>query len=144
MEINGLPLHALAIHGAVVFGPLAALLAVAYVASSRWRAGLRLPMAGLALVAGFFVVLAYLSGDSYLDSNPALSQLPAVATHQERAGVTLWVTIAFVVVAVTTAALHRRSGAVRVVLVALLAATALATLVSVVLTGEAGTRAAWG
>ena len=31
MEINGLPLHPLVVHAAVVFGPLAALTALAYV-----------------------------------------------------------------------------------------------------------------
>ena len=143
MEINGLPLHALVIHGAVVLGPLAALLALAYVVP-RTREWARWPMVVAAVVAAAFVVLAYLSGNDLLDSNPALGQLPDVATHQDRATVALWVTLAFAVVAVVVGALHRRTGAVRVLLSAVLVVAALATLVSVVLTGDAGARAVWG
>ena len=39
MEINGLPLHPLAVHAAVVFGPLAALLALAYAVLLRGATG---------------------------------------------------------------------------------------------------------
>ena len=41
MEINGLPLHVLIVHAAVVFGPLAALSALAYVGLPSWRDRLR-------------------------------------------------------------------------------------------------------
>ena len=44
MEINGLPLHALVVHAAVVFGPLAALAGVLYVALPTWRDKLRWPL----------------------------------------------------------------------------------------------------
>lgn len=144
MEVNGLPLHALVIHGAVVFGPVAALLALAYVAIAPLRDRLRWPMGGVAVLAGLFVVAAYLSGRSYLDANPGLEQLPVVRTHEARAGVTLWITLGFAGVAAAAAVLHLRTGAVRIGLGVLLTLGAVATLVSVVLTGDAGSRAVWG
>ena len=51
MEINGLPLHPLVVHAAVVFGPLGALLALGYVSLPARRDRLRLPMLGLALTS---------------------------------------------------------------------------------------------
>ncbi len=144
MEINGLPLHPLLVHAAVVFGPLAALAAMVYAVLPSWRDRLRWPMAGLAVVAGLAIVAAYLSGNNFLDSRPELGQLPAVQTHEDRAGIALWVTLAFSVIAVATAWLHERPGVVRVVTTVLLGLSAVATLAIVVLTGDAGSRAVWG
>lgn len=144
MEINGLPLHPLLVHAAVVFGPLAALTALGYAVVRSWRDRLRLPMAGLAVVAGLAIVAAYVSGNSFLDSRPELGQLPDVQTHEDRAGIALWVTLGFSVIAVATARWHDRPGAVRVVTNVLLGLSAAATLVIVVLTGDAGSRAVWG
>jgi len=144
MEVNGLPLHPLVVHAAVVFGPLAALLAVGYVAVPGRRDSLRWPMLGLALVAGVSILAAYLTGRYFLTQRPELAQLPGVSTHRARARVLLVVTSAFTVVAILSAWLHTRTGAVRVLLAALLGVSALATLVMVVLTGDAGARAVWG
>ncbi len=144
MEVNGLPLHPLVVHAAVVFGPLAALVGFAHAAVPRWRERLRLPMVGLAVAAALAVVAAYLTGNDLLDSRPELGQLPDVGTHEERARVALWVTLAFAVVAVGTDALRHRTGAVRVLSNVVLALAAAATLAAVVLTADAGARAVWG
>ena len=144
MEINGLPLHPLLVHAAVVFGPLAALVALGHVGLPAWRDRLRLPMVALAVVAGLAVVAAYLSGGSLLESRPELEQLPQVQTHRDRAAIALWVTLTFSVVALATAWLHERPGVVRVAARVLLALAALATLVIIALTGDAGSRAVWG
>jgi hypothetical protein len=144
MEINGLPAHGLVIHSAVVLGPLAAVFALAYALVPRWRERARVPMVVLAVVAGLCVVAAYLTGNDLLDHHPQLGQIPAVQTHEDRAVYALWLTIAFAVVAVAAALLHRRTGAVRVALSALLAVSAVSVLVSVVLTGDAGAQAVWG
>ena len=144
MEINGLPLHPLVIHAAVIFGPLAALTALVYVVVPSWRDRLRLPMVVMALIAGLSIVAAYITGNNFLDSKPELKQLASVQTHEDRAWITLWVTLAFVVVALTAGYLHERRGAVRVAVSTLLAVTAVATLVMVVLTGDAGARSVWG
>ena len=144
MEINGLPLHPLVIHAAVVFGPLAALAALVYAVVPSWRDRMRIPMVALALIAGGAVAAAYITGTNFLDSKPELKQLEQVQTHQDRAWIALWVTLAFAVVALAAGFLHERRGALRVGVQCLLIVAALGTLVSVVLTGDAGARAVWG
>ncbi|WP_435742239.1 DUF2231 domain-containing protein [Nocardioides sp. SYSU DS0663] len=144
MEINGLPLHALAVHAAVVLAPLAALLAVAYAVVPRWRDWLRWPVVALAVPAAVAVWVAHLSGEALVEANQYGGPLlELVETHEERAEVFRLAVLAFAVVAVLAAALHRRGGAVRWVLAALLAVTAVATLVYAVLTGDAGAQIAW-
>ena len=145
MEINGLPLHPLVIHAAVVFAPLAGVAALLYVVVPRWRDRLLWPMVVLALVAVASVVAAYLTGKPFLSSRPpSIRSSPQVLTHEHRARILLWTTIAFGVLAVATAWLRTRAGAVRTVLHALLAVASLAVLALVVLTGDAGARAVWG
>ncbi|GAA1791718.1 hypothetical protein GCM10009795_041780 [Nocardioides hankookensis] len=143
MEINGLPLHPLVVHAAVIFGPIAALAALAFLVP-RWRLRLRWPMVALALVATASIVAAYLTGDNFLEHKPELRTSPQVQTHEDRAGQLLWVTIAFGVIALVTGWFATRTGALRVVLDVLLGVAAVATLVLVFLTGEAGARAVWG
>jgi len=143
MEINGLPLHPLVVHAAVIFGPIAALVALAFLVP-RWRLKLRWPMVGLALVATASLLAAYFSGDNFLEHRPELGQSPQVQEHEDRAGQLLWVTIAFGVVALASGWLATRTGALRLVLDVLLAVASVALLVLVFLTGEAGARAVWG
>ena len=136
-----MPAHALLVHGAVVFGPLAGLLDVGY-AVPALRERLRGVTLVTAVLAAVFVVLAYLSGDSYLEDNPALSNIPAVGTHEDRAVLALWVTLAFSLLAVAATTL--RTGRAARVLPLLAAVVGVATVVAVVLTGDAGARAVWG
>jgi magnesium-transporting ATPase (P-type) len=143
MEINGLPLHPLVVHAAVIFGPIAALVALAYLVP-RWRLKLRWPMVGLAVIATLSIVAAYLTGNNFLEHKPELRTSPQVQTHQDRARQLLWVTIAFGVIALASGWFATRTGALRIVLDVLLGAAAIATLVLVFLTGEAGARAVWG
>jgi hypothetical protein len=143
MEINGLPLHPLVVHAAVIFGPIAALAALAFLVP-RWRAKLRWPMVVLAVIATLSIVAAYLTGDNFLEHKPELRTSPQVQTHEDRAGQLLWVTIAFGVIALASGWFATRTGALRVVLDVLLGVAAVATLVLVFLTGEAGARAVWG
>ena len=143
MELGGLPLHPLVIHAAVVFGPLAALCALGYALLGRWRDRLRWPMLVLALVATGAVGAAFLTGGDLLANRPALDTKPLVQTHEARAQVLLWVALAFGAVAVVSAWLHARGGVVRVVLRVALGLAALALLVQVVRTGDAGSRAVW-
>ena len=145
MEFNGLPLHALAVHGAVVFGPLSALAGLAY-AVPKWRDRVRIPLvitAGIALVA---IWVAYLSGESVLDNNEffqtgAVHEL--VETHEERAETLRLVMSGFAIIAFLAAWLHTRTGAVRGVLTGLVVVGALGTAVWTVLTGDAGAQIAW-
>ena len=62
--ISGLPIHPLVIHGVVVLGPLAALLAIAYAARPAWRRGLQYPPAGLAVLSAVLGFVATQSGEA--------------------------------------------------------------------------------
>lgn len=143
MEIGGLPLHPLVVHAAVIFGPIGALVALAYAALPRWRDRLRTPMVAGAVLATLSIVAAYLTGDSFLESAPELARKPMVETHEERAGLSLWLTLGFGVVALAAAWLHARPGLAGLIARIALGVSALAVLVSVVLTGDAGARAVW-
>ena len=144
MEINGLPLHPLVVHAAVVFGPLAALTALAYVVLPAWRDRLRWPMVVLALIGTGEITAAYFTGMNFFNSRPPdLQQLEIHQTHRTRAIRLFWVTLGFGVLAVLAAWLHTRTGAVRVVLNVLLGLAALAVLALAVLAGDAGSRAVW-
>ncbi|HWI42272.1 MAG TPA: DUF2231 domain-containing protein [Nocardioides sp.] len=148
MEINGLPLHPLAVHGAVVLAPLAALVALAYL-RPVWRDRLRWPMVVTAVLAVVAVVVAYLSGDHFREANAFFGDdsLPAthqIEEHEELAGYLLWTTIGFGVLAVLNGLLHSPAARTRLLLGALLGIGAIAVVVLVALTGEAGARAVWG
>ena len=157
MEINGVPLHPLVVHAAVVFAPLAALAVIAFVALQARRASLRLPTLALAVVAGLSIGAAYLTGDSFLESRPTLGGNPLVHEHEERADLLLWVGLAFAVVAVIAvllAAVPARAGtdgpgrtspqpALAGGFAVLAVLLAVATLVLVVIVGDLGARAVW-
>ncbi len=153
MEINGVPLHALVVHAAVVLVPLAAL-AVLAMARPGWRWLARWPALVLAVGAALTVQLAALSGQNLRDSRKLDS--PLVQTHQEWGGrlvVAMWVFAAVTVVAfwalphVTRLVDGRdRPGRVAVLerpLVVVLVLLAVLVLVLVFLTGDAGARAVW-
>jgi len=148
MEINGLPLHPLVVHAAVVFGPLAVLSALAYVAVPRLHDRLRWPTLVLVLIGLVSIWAAYLTGDNFFESdrfaNVSGEALERIEHHEDLAGTLRWVTTGFAVVAVVALWQHQRRGAVRYALGALVAALAIATLVYTVLTGDAGSKAVWG
>ncbi len=144
MEINGLPLHAIVVHAAVVFGPLAALFGVLY-AVPRLRDLLRWPLVLSVLVLVVSVWASYLSGEQLEDTgNYATGPLhELLETHEARAGILRIAATAFTVVAVVAARLHSRTGPVRLALAGLTAVAAVVTGVYVVLTGDAGAQIAW-
>ncbi|WP_028655659.1 DUF2231 domain-containing protein [Nocardioides sp. J54] len=150
MEIDGIPLHPLVVHAAVILTPVAALLALAYLVPS-WRDRLRWPMAVGAVVAVGSVVTAYLSGSDFRDSerfDTASGEFAEkLTTHEDLGTYLLWWTIAFAVIALVNALLHVSASTtawLRWVLGALLAIDALAVLVIVVVTGHSGADAVWG
>lgn len=145
MEINGVPLHPLVVHAAVVFTPLAALAALAY-AVPAWRDKVRWPLVALAAVSLVSIWVAYLSGED-LESERFGAVTGTLAERIEdhehwaerlRIGVTLFAVLAFV-----TAWLHTRTGVVRIALAALTVVAGLVTLFLVYKTGDAGAQAVW-
>lgn len=79
--IDGLPVHPLIIHVAVVIGPLAALLILLYAVAPRWRYGLRWPTTLAALVAAGSAFVAKNSGEVLRESLGGGS--PLVAEHAD-------------------------------------------------------------
>jgi uncharacterized membrane protein len=144
MELNGLPLHALVVHAAVIFGPLSALAGLLYALVPRWRNRLRWPMVAAVVIALGAIWVAYLSGEQLEEANTYGGPLAGlVETHEERAGILRISMTVFAVLTFLAAWWHTRSGAVRAVMSGLVAASAVVTLVYVVLTGDAGAQIAW-
>jgi hypothetical protein len=145
MEINGLPLHALVTHAAVVFGPLSALAGVLYAAVPRWRDRLRWPLVVVVAIAVGSIWVAYISGQDVEEANgPYTGEFAElVDTHEDRAQILRWVATGFAVVAFAAAWWHTRTGALRAVLLGLTGVGAVATGIYVVMTGDAGAHVAW-
>jgi hypothetical protein len=153
MEINGVPLHPLVVHAAVVFVPLAALAVVAF-AVPKWRWVARWPALVIVAIAAASVQLASMTGDE-LKHRVGGSAL--IETHEMWAGrlqTATWVlaavtAVAFWVLPHVNRVAGGRDKQARVAvlerpLVVLLPVLAVVVLVLVVLTGDAGARAVWG
>lgn len=154
MEINGVPLHPLVIHAVVVFVPLAAIVAIA-MSLPKWRWLARWPALLLTLGATAAAYVATLTGKN-LEKDRGLAALPLVKTHVEwgnRLMLAMWIFAALVVVAFWALPhVTRLSGgrdrvakvaALEKPLMVLVPLAAVAVLVLVVLTGDAGARAVW-
>lgn len=153
MEIDGVPLHPLVIHAVVVFVPLAALAAIA-MSLPKWRWLARWPALMLTLGATAAAYVATLTGEDLQESRNLES--PLIETHEEwgeRLMVGMWIFAALVVVAfwVLPHVTRLSGGTDRVARIAalekpllvLVPLAAVAVLVLVVLTGDAGARAVW-
>ncbi|MGC4112043.1 MAG: hypothetical protein QM747_16840 [Nocardioides sp.] len=154
ITINRVPAHPLVVHAAVVLVPLAALFAIAYAVwpTRRWQT--RNPGVIVAIAAAASVQLAAMTGDQlkeHLHEDTSLLQ-----THEHYAGLlqaAMWVLAGLMVVA-WWALPHdnplpdkEHQHGVRLLawpLSVALPIAAVAVLVLVVLTGDAGARAVWG
>lgn len=162
MEINGLPVHVLVVHGAVVFTPLAAITAIVFAAMPRWRFLTRWPAMALAVVATVTVWVARFSGNDFFESRfealPADSPMrAAILEHQDYGDQLSLVTIGFVVVVAAGAVLlggasgfasgrgakDRAQSWLETALPVVIVVASLLALVYVFLTGDAGARATW-
>ncbi len=147
-EFNGLPLHPLIVHAAVVFGPLAALSAIAYSVWGARRDQLRWVTLALVGIAFLSIWAAYFTGDNYFESDRfegVRGELKdKIEHHEELADVLRWITTGFFVVTVIAVWQHARQGAARHALSALVVAAAVLTLVWVAMTGDAGSQAVYG
>jgi hypothetical protein len=144
MEFNGLPLHALVVHAAVIFGPLSALTGLLYALVPRWRDRLRWPLVAVVAIAFGAIWVAYFSGEDLEQANTYGGPLAAlVETHEERAGILRISVTVFAAVSFLAAWWHTRTGLLRLVMSALVAVSGVVTLVYVYLTGDAGAQIAW-
>jgi hypothetical protein len=143
MEINGLPLHALVVHAAVVFGPLSALAGVLY-AVPKWRDTVRWPLVVSVAIALGSIWVAYLSGEDLKGANTFGGELAAlVETHQERAETLRLLMTGFAAASFVAAWQHARTGGIRMALAGLVAVLAILTGIWTGLTGDAGAQIAW-
>jgi uncharacterized membrane protein len=157
MEFNGLPLHPLIVHVVVVFAPLAGIGGLLYAAVPKWRWWLRWPLVAAAVVAAVAGIIAVQSGQD-LENQRQLQTLPELATHSERGRLLRWVMLAFLVPTALAAwqlggpspvsgdgrTRAGRTGVTAWAIQALLVAGAITVLVCVFLTGDSGSRSAWG
>ena len=147
-----MPLHPLVVHAAVVFVPLAAVLAVV-LAVPRWRWAARWPALAVAVLATASTQLAALTGENLEETT---GRSPLIETHQEWADKLLFsmyvlgavMLVAFVVLPYVTRISGATDGPGRLAvlekpLMVLLPLLAVAVLVLVVLTGDAGARSVW-
>ena len=148
MEINGLPLHVVVVHAAVVLAPMAALAALAYAVVPQWRDWLRWPVVVGVVVAVGAVWLAYFSGTDFRSSDRFATATGEFADklqrHQDLGSLLRWVASGFGVVTLVATALHTWTGILRLVLSVGVAGLAVATVVLTVMTGDAGAQAVWG
>jgi hypothetical protein len=144
---NGLPLHVLVVHAAVILTPAAALVALALVRPS-WRMRLRWPAAFAVLGAWLLVWLARGSGTALslaiaeqLKGTPTGDAVIKHAAFANRLNVVLFVLLVVVVLfAVLLPRIARPAGTVGAVVIAVLAFLVIGLVAQ---TGEAGARAAW-
>lgn len=153
MTINGIPVHPLIVHGAVVFVPLMLLFA-ALIFVKRIRRTMTVLAGITGVIAFIFVVLARQSGEGLQESLPSN---PAITEHAELAGpIAPLVFAAGGVLAVLAllelprpafvADLRTRLFAARWVqpaAVALGLVLAIAATVQIVLIGDSGAMAVW-
>lgn len=147
-EIAGLPLHPLAVHAAVVFVPLFALVSVLYALVPRLRGHLALAAVALAVLAPITAAVAVLSGDQFQQRR----QLPlegTLADHRDFGLTTLFATAALAVVTLALVWVRHRSGgsqAMRwttIALTVLVVIAAAGSLTYAILAGDSGTRMVW-
>src|SRR3954451_23967090 len=129
MEINGLPLHPLVVHAAVIFGPLAAVIALAYVGLPKYRDRLRWITLGAVLIATATIWAAYLTGNNFFSTDRFADFsgkiLDRIATHQRYARTLRWITTGFALATILATWQHNRTGPVRIVLGILVAVGAV-------------------
>lgn len=146
---HGLPVHALAVHGAVVFVPLSALLAILFVIP-RTRAWAALPMLIVTVVALGNVFVARASGFNLRNDlakfNPQI--VATVQDHLNKANVLFYVMIVFTIVVIVSYLLYRQRdrfvGGLQYAVCGLLVVGALAVAFQTYRVGEAGSKAVWG
>ena len=146
-EIHGLPVHPLAVHAAVVFVPLAALMGILF-AVPRTRAWSRVPLLLVSLAAVVAVFVARQSGFKLKDhlAEGNFTYLNLVDEHQSRANLLFVFVIIFAVVAIAAFFLTRSADtnqAVAMVLSVILVVGAVAIAFQTYRVGDLGSKIVW-
>ena len=150
-QINGLPVHALVLHAAVVFVPLLALGAIVYALVAPWRAKIGWAVLLLGIVAPICTFVAKESGEKLYDR--LIGQglkgkgKEILDDHLHFGSMTFWFVLALGVVSIVTVVLTRRGSVPKIVEWALSAAMVVLAVISgyyVFRTGDSGATAVWG
>lgn len=145
MSLDGIPLHVLVVHLAVVLAPLTCCATLAWATVPRWRPSLQAPLVIGAVGAVAAVWMAYYSGPDYWlqpqFSHASSAQVRLFDQHERDARLLLWSASALALAIVM--AVERSDGRTGAVLRWIAAGAALVTLVLVVITGHAGAKAVW-
>jgi uncharacterized membrane protein len=151
-EFNGLPLHPLVVHAAVVFVPLLCLLAVVYALVPRTRPSVWWAAGALAVAAPVMAWVATLSGGALVESRYPQQVPPTVHDHQQYGDRTFYFSIGLGVFTLLLVFLTRYPAArarslpswVQAVLAVVVVGFAAVTGWFVFLTGDSGASSVWG
>ena len=153
MEINGVPLHPLVVHAAVVLVPLAAVLGAAYALMPKWRYLLRHPTLAVAAAAALSTQLAGMTGENLAETTKDSSLLDNHEAWAGRLTFGIWVFAAVVAVAwwvlpavnglIGKSDKETRISALVMPATILLPVLAVVVMVLVYFTGDAGAQAVW-
>ena len=152
-QVNGLPVHALVLHAAVVFVPLLALGAIVYALVGRWRAKIGWAVLLLTVIAPISALVTVLSGhklhERLLEQGLKGRGAEIINDHLSFGTRTFWFSLALgVVTLVLVLATQRRPGSLPRVaglgLAVVTVALAAVTGYYVYRTGDSGATAVWG
>lgn len=153
-QINGLPVHVLVLHAAVVFVPLLALGAIVYALVTRWRARIGWAVVLLAIVAPLSALVTMLSGNQLYDNLKADNRVSGAGAailddHMGYGTLTFWLSLALGIVSVILVVATQRSS-VNLPRVADLGLAVVMVVLAVITgyfvfkTGDSGATAVWG
>ena len=152
-QINGLPVHALVNHAAVVFVPLLVLAAIVYAVVGRWRPRIGWAVVLLGLAAPITSFVAMESGkalrDRLVEQGVSGRGAEIINDHMDFGTVTFWLSLALGVVSIVMVLLTSRRDrslprAADLGLAVIMVALAAVTGYYVYRTGDSGATAVWG
>jgi hypothetical protein len=152
-QINGLPVHALVLHAAVIFVPLLAAGAIAYAIVPRFRPRLGWAVALLGVAAPASALIARLSGEELHDRLLAQGLkgrgAEIISDHMGYGNLTFWFSLALGVVSlIMVFATGRKSSslpkAAEIGLAVVMIGLAAVSGYYVFKTGDSGATAVWG
>ena len=152
-QINGLPVHALVNHAAVVFVPLLVLAAIVYAVVGRWRPRIGWAVVLLGLAAPITAFVAMESGkalrDRLVEQGVSGRGAEIINDHMNFGTVTFWLSLALGVVSIVMVLLTSRRDrslprAADLGLAVIMVALAAVTGYYVYRTGDSGATAVWG
>ena len=153
-QVNGLPVHILVLHAAVIFVPLLGLGAVVYGLVPSWRPRIGWAVGLLAVVAPVAALITKLSGTEFYNRLLSAGRVSPPGKvildgHMENGTITFWLTLALGVVSLILVVLTTRNPRVLpkpAELGITLVLVVLAALSGYYLfeTGDSGATAVWG